>query len=86
VTPASYQRDLDARNGALASMIRAHERFAEQEQVLMLEGREDDARTMHDWALRLLRAYDVEQNDPEPVEGPWCECKDCLRYRLRSPE
>lgn len=85
-TPAQYLRDMDARNSALAAMIRAHERLAEREQILLLEGREDDAKTTHELALLVLRAYDVEDRDPDPVEGPWCECKDCLRYRLRSPE
>jgi hypothetical protein len=77
---------MEARNAALASMLRAHERLAETEQVLLLEGRETDAQTAHELAVLVLRAYSSEEANPDPVEGPWCECKDCLRYRLRSPE
>jgi hypothetical protein len=86
MTPARYLRDMDARDSALAAMLKAHERLAETEQIFLLEGREEDAQTAHELAVRVLRAYSVEETDPDPVEGPWCDCRDCTRYRLRSPE
>ena len=44
----------------------AHDRFSEQEQLLMLEGREIEAAGCREFAKRVLRAWLAEQENPTP--------------------
>ena len=59
-------RSLDAKREVLRRYATDHDRFSEQEQVLVLQGREIEAAGCHEFALRLLRAYRAELEDPEP--------------------
>jgi hypothetical protein len=57
-----------ARAAAQRAYAHAHDRFAEREQMLMLEGNEVEAAGARVYAQRVLRAWLAERDDPEPDE------------------
>jgi hypothetical protein len=46
----------------------AHDSWAEQEQLLALEGRIIEAEGAHQYARIVIRAWLAEQDNPEPIE------------------
>ena len=56
-----------ARFYAVRDYALAHDRWSEQEQLLMLEGRVIEAHGAREMARRILRAGLAEQEDPEPA-------------------
>lgn len=54
----------DAQAAVLLQLAIAHERFTEQERVLAAEGRVAEAEGAHKIALRLVRAYKAEKDNP----------------------
>jgi hypothetical protein len=59
-------RNAAARSEARKRYAEAHEHFAEEEQLLVDEGRYSEAEGAHAYALWCLRAYAAETHDPEP--------------------
>lgn len=55
-----------ARHEALRTYAAAHDAWCEQEQLLLLSGRDVEAAGAHAMALAALRAWDAEARDPEP--------------------
>ena len=55
-----------AREAATRQYALAHDRWAEQEQLLKHEGREIEAAGARELGARVLRAWLAEQEDPEP--------------------
>lgn len=60
--------DKRARKAALEQYAKAHDRFSEQEQILLLRGEEIAAAGAHEFALQALRAFRAELDDPEPKQ------------------
>ena len=56
----------DARKAVLRQLAEAHDRFSEQEQVLVFQGMYAEAEGAHQLALWVLRAYRAEMDDPTP--------------------
>ncbi len=56
---------LDARKAVLRQLAEAHDRFAEQEQALILEGLYPEAEGAKKYADWVLRAYRIEMDDPD---------------------
>lgn len=59
-------RNATAKREAIYRYAAAQERFAELEQVLVAEGRYDEAPAAHELGLVCLRAYRNEIDDPLP--------------------
>jgi len=55
----------DPRKSVLRQLAKAHDNFAEQEQVLLAEGRFVESQGAHELAIIILRAYTAEMDDPE---------------------
>jgi hypothetical protein len=55
-----------ARESVLRTLAEAHDRFAEQEQVLVAEGRYAESQGAHQYGLWVLRAYKCELDDHTP--------------------
>jgi hypothetical protein len=70
-----------AREAVLSQLAMAYESHATREQVLVAEGRYDQAAEYHEFALLLLRAYKDEADDPTPTDG--AHCAECLFYERR---
>lgn len=66
MTAAEAIRDIRARSEALRQYARAHDRFAELEQITVSRGRVHEAGGARVLALIALRAYRAELDDPEP--------------------
>lgn len=62
-------REAAALRMALFTYAAAHDMFAELEQQYLAQAREIEAAGAHEYALRCLRAYRAELDDPEP--GDW---------------
>jgi hypothetical protein len=60
--------DASARRAGLYHYAQAHDAWSELEQVLTGQGRTIEAEGAHVYALRILRAYRAELDDPEPRE------------------
>lgn len=58
--------DRAARSSVLRRLSKAHDRFAEQHQLLVASGDWAEAEGAHQMCLRLLRAYVAEMDDPKP--------------------
>jgi len=56
----------DPQFAVLQQLAKAHDRFAEDEQMLRVKKRHEEANTMHGYALVILRAYMAEKDDPKP--------------------
>ncbi len=54
-----------ARAAVVRQLAAAYDRFAEEEQTLVAEGRYVEAEGAHVVAVRLLRAYQAELDDPK---------------------
>lgn len=70
MTPRRLQvsgADIEARKAVLRHLAAAHDRFAEQEQILVAEGRHAEAHGAHLYGLLVLRAYQIEADDPIPA-------------------
>lgn len=65
VNAAHVVRDMTARHDALANYARWFDEFSETEQVYQHEDRVYEAEGAHQFAVRLLRAYRAELDDPE---------------------
>ena len=65
MTTAEAIRDVRARTAALYRYAEAHDHFSEQEQRLLLF-RPEQAEIAHQLAVRALRAYRAELDDPQP--------------------
>lgn len=63
---AGLIRDLEARRSALRLLAAAHDRFSEIEQVARLTGDVAEAEGVHWYAIKTLRAYRNEMDNPEP--------------------
>ena len=63
----TVDRDQMARQAALLQLAAAHDRWSEEEQLLVEEGKYDDAQESHEIACFLLRAYRAELDDPTPA-------------------
>lgn len=63
-------RDMIARKAVIRQLAAAHDRFAEDEQTLRLVGKDDEAEGAHVIAVRILKAYTVEMDDPKPKGLP----------------
>ena len=50
----------DPREAVVRRLAEAYDRHAEEEQILVAEGRYDEAQVEHDVCLRILRAYKAE--------------------------
>lgn len=59
-------RDMLARQAVLRGLAAAHDRFSEEEQQLRLIGKDVEAEGAHVVAVRILRAYTAEMDDPNP--------------------
>ena len=59
-----------ARKAACRQYAEAHEVWAEQEQLLALEGRVIEAEGAHQFGRIVLRAWLAEQDDPEANPCP----------------
>jgi hypothetical protein len=53
-----------ARAAVLRTLATRHDYFAEQEQLLVAEGRYAESQGAHKYALWVLRAYRAEMDDP----------------------
>lgn len=60
-------REVSAKREALFNYAQWHDDFSTEEQTLTAEGRTFEAEGAHEFALRLLRAYKAEIDDPEPA-------------------
>lgn len=63
---ADVIRDVKARTAALYQYAEAHDVFAELEQLLLVDGCMSQASEVHEFAIRVLRAYRAELDDPVP--------------------
>ena len=81
-TPIQLILDAAALADALRRYAAAYDHFATEEQVLVAEGRYDDAQAAHVIALHCLHAWQKEDKDPAPRtiqrdhddrEGAWPE-------------
>jgi len=70
VTVDELLRAAATRRAVLYQYAIAHDAWSTQEQVLMRQGREIEAAGCHEIAVRVLRAYVAESDDPEPEEPP----------------
>lgn len=52
---------IDPREAVVRQLAEAYDRHAEEEQILVAEGRYDEAQTEHVICLYLLRAYKAEE-------------------------
>jgi hypothetical protein len=68
VTTAEAIRDVKARTAALYQYAEAHDTFSEMEQRLTHRGCMLEAAAIHEFAVRVLRAYRAELDDPQPEE------------------
>lgn len=68
MTAIELIRQAQARRAALYTYARLHDKFAEEEQRLMGEGKVVEAEGAHVYALRCLRAYMGELDDREPED------------------
>jgi len=59
-----------ARSAVIRQLAEAYDCHAEQEQVLVFEGRYDEAQAEHEVAQKVLRAYRIEMDDPKPEGLP----------------
>jgi hypothetical protein len=64
--PIHTVRELTPRRAVLETLARAQDRWAEAEQMHRLAGNEPMAEEAHRVAVRILRAYLVESDDPKP--------------------
>ena len=71
-------RDLAALAESGRMLLEAHERFAELEQAMRLIGEWAEAEGAHAYAMRCLRAWQAEMDDPTPK--PSCGCVECQFY------
>lgn len=71
----------DARSASIRRYAAAYDHFAEEEQLLVAEGRYDAAQEAHAIALNILRSYRAELDDPEPQES--CHCAFCILAPFR---
>ncbi len=60
----------DPRQAVLRQLAAAYDRLAEEEQILVSEGRYVEAEGAHQVAVRLLRAYTAELDDVKPQGLP----------------
>ena len=67
MTAIELIRQAQARRSALYTYARAHDKFSELEQRHAARN-PVEAAGAHEYALRLLRAYKAEIDDPEPKE------------------
>jgi len=58
----------EARKAAVRQLAAAYDRHAEHEQELVGRGCYALAQEAHEIAVRVLRAYRAEQDDPKPVQ------------------
>ena len=56
----------DPQFSVLHQLASAHDRFSEDEQILRLQKKHAEADVAHRYALRILRAYMAEKDDPKP--------------------
>lgn len=63
-------RDMMARKAVIRQLAAAHDRFAEEEQMLRLIGKDVEAEGAHVMALRILKAYTAEMDDVPPKFVP----------------
>ena len=66
-----------ARQLVLRRLADAHDRFAEEEQVLVAEGRYAESQGAHQYAVWVLRAYRAELDDRKPADA--CLCQTCCK-------
>jgi hypothetical protein len=59
-------RDQLARHAVLCQLAVAYDHFAEEEQILIAEGRFVEAQGAHVVGLTVLQAYRAEMDDPKP--------------------
>ena len=64
--PVHTVRAYTARRAVLETLATAQDRWAEAEQMHHLAGNDSMAEEAHKIAIRLLRAYLVESDDPKP--------------------
>ena len=57
----------DPRQAVIRKLAERYDLFADMEQVLVAEGRYVEASGAHDIAVALLKAYQVETDDPKPA-------------------
>lgn len=60
------QLNQKAKQDVLIQLARAHDHWSEQEQLLALVGKPIESAGAHEMALRCLRAYRAELDDPAP--------------------
>ena len=63
-------RDAVARQAVIRQLAKAHDRFAEDEQLLKSLGKHVEAEGAHVMAVRILRAYAAEMDDEPPKFVP----------------
>jgi rRNA maturation endonuclease Nob1 len=56
----------DARTAVIRQLAEAYDCHAEREQVMVFEGDYEPAQVLHEVAIRVLRAYRAEMDDPQP--------------------
>ena len=56
----------DPQFSVLHQLAAAHDRFSEDEQILRRKKKNEEAEVAHRYALRILRAYMAEKDDPKP--------------------
>lgn len=59
-----------ARQAVLIQLAVAHDHWSDEEQVLAVQGKPIEAQGAHELALRCLRAYRAELDDPKPKAAP----------------
>lgn len=68
MSTADVIRDSRARVAVLYQYAEAHDVFSEMEQRMMHRACVLEAAAIHEFAVRVLRAYRAELDDPEPKE------------------
>jgi hypothetical protein len=63
------RRDKRARDAVLRDIARAHDRFAEEEQMHVLLGNDAESVGAKWYADVTLRAYRAEMREPEPIDN-----------------
>ncbi len=66
--PVHVLRDAIVRSNALRFYATAWDHWTTEEQVKRAEGNPIEAEGAHEFAMRIVRAYRAELDDPEPVD------------------
>lgn len=84
MTPAQHHRDIDARRWAQRTYAAAYDRLATDAQSQLGQGKPVTSAITRQAAYIAARAFEAEVRDPEPAEGPWCDCEMCVKYVWRT--